>query len=50
MIDIKQLEKKPETGISYFDEYKQSLINRGAAVEILDQVIEEDELPAEDKE
>lgn len=39
MIDIKQLEKKPETGISYFDEYKQSLINRGAAVEILDQVM-----------
>lgn len=39
MIDIKQLEKKPDNGPSYYDEYKQTLINRGAAVEVLDQVM-----------
>ncbi|MGZ3743116.1 MAG: serine--tRNA ligase [Pseudobdellovibrionaceae bacterium] len=40
MIDIKLLEKKAENGISYFDEYKQSLLNRGASPEILEQIIE----------
>lgn len=40
MIDIKLLEKKSENGPSYFDEYKQCLINRGANTEILNQVIE----------
>jgi seryl-tRNA synthetase len=39
MIDIKLLEKKPENGPSYYDEYKQSLINRGASTEALDQVM-----------
>lgn len=40
MIDIKLLEKKSENGPSYFDEYKNGLINRGASVEILDQIME----------
>lgn len=41
MIDIKLLEKKPEAGAgNYFDEYKQSLINRGAGTEILDTILE----------
>lgn len=39
MIDIKLLEKKSEGGPSYFDEYKQTLINRGASTESLDQVM-----------
>lgn len=39
MIDIKLLEKKAENGTSYFDEYKQGLINRGATTDILDQVM-----------
>ncbi len=39
MIDIKLLEKKAENGTSYYDEYKQSLINRGASTEALDQVM-----------
>lgn len=39
MIDMKLLEKKIETGPSYFDEYRQSLISRGAPVELLDQVM-----------
>lgn len=39
MIDIKLLEKKPESGPSYYDEYKQSLINRGASTEALDHVM-----------
>jgi seryl-tRNA synthetase len=40
MIDIKLLEKKNENGPSYFDDYKQSLLNRGASTEILDQIVE----------
>lgn len=40
MIDLKLLEKKPETGMSFFDEYKQCLINRGADTLGLDKVIE----------
>jgi seryl-tRNA synthetase len=40
MIDIKLLEKKGENGTGYYDEYKQSLLNRGASSEILDQVME----------
>lgn len=39
MIDIKLLEKKAENGLSYFDEYKQTLIHRGASTEPLDQVM-----------
>jgi len=40
MIDIKLLEKKAENGASYFDEYKQSLLNRGASTEILEKIVE----------
>jgi seryl-tRNA synthetase len=40
MIDIKLLEKKEESGLSYYDEYKQSLINRGASTEILAEILE----------
>jgi seryl-tRNA synthetase len=40
MIDIKLLEKKAENGPSYFDEYKQSLLNRGASTEVLEQIVE----------
>ncbi len=40
MIDIKLLEKKPETGLSYYDDYKQNLINRGATTDVLDQVMD----------
>src|SRR5437868_1092617 len=40
MIDIKLLEKKAENGASYFDEYKQSLLNRGASTEVLEQIVE----------
>ncbi len=39
MIDLKLLEKKPENGNSYFDDYKQGLINRGAKTDTLDQVM-----------
>lgn len=39
MIDIKLLEKKAENGTSYYDEYKQGLINRGASSDILDTVM-----------
>lgn len=39
MIDIKLLEKKAEGGPSYYDEYKQTLVNRGASTEALDQVM-----------
>lgn len=39
MIDIKLLEKKSDLAPSYYDEYKQSLINRGASTEVLDQVM-----------
>lgn len=40
MIDIKLLEKKAEDGISYFDEYKAGLINRGASTEVLEHIME----------
>ena len=39
MIDLKQLEKKAESGPSYYEEYRQSLINRGGQVETLDAVM-----------
>ncbi len=39
MIDIKLLEKKAENGTSYYDDYKQGLINRGASTEILEQIM-----------
>jgi seryl-tRNA synthetase len=39
MIDLKSLEKKAEQGTSYYDEYRQSLLNRGATTEVLDQVM-----------
>ncbi len=40
MIDIKLLEKKAENGTSFYDEYKQGLINRGASTEVLEQIME----------
>lgn len=40
MIDIKLLEKKAENGTSYYDEYKQALINRGGTSEILEQIMD----------
>ncbi|MEN0057475.1 MAG: serine--tRNA ligase [Bdellovibrio sp.] len=40
MIDIKLLEKKSDNGTSYFDEYRQGLINRGAATDILEKIVE----------
>lgn len=40
MIDVKLLEKKADSGPSYFDEYRQGLLNRGASTEILDQILE----------
>lgn len=40
MIDIKLLEKKAENGTSYYDEYKQGLVNRGASTDVLDQIME----------
>lgn len=39
MIDLKLLEKKPENGISYYDEYRQGLVNRGANTALLDQIM-----------
>lgn len=40
MIDIKLLEKKAEYGTSFYDEYKQGLINRGASTDILDTIMD----------
>ena len=40
MIDIKLLEKKAENGNSFYDEYKQGLINRGASTDILDTIMD----------
>ncbi|MFS4458994.1 serine--tRNA ligase [Bdellovibrio sp. HCB2-146] len=41
MIDIKLLEKKAENGQpSYYDEYKQALINRGASTDILENIMD----------
>lgn len=39
MIDIKLLERKAEQGPSYYDEYRQGLINRGASTDVLDQIM-----------
>jgi seryl-tRNA synthetase len=39
VIDLKQLERKPENGKSYFDDYKQGLIDRGASLEALDKIM-----------
>lgn len=40
MIDIKLLEKKNDSGNSYYDEYKTALANRGASSEVLEQLME----------
>lgn len=40
MIDVKLLEKKGDSGPSYFDAYKQSLLDRGSSMEVLEQIIE----------
>jgi seryl-tRNA synthetase len=39
MIDVKLLEKKGDGG-SYYEEYRQSLVNRGASTDILDQIVD----------
>lgn len=39
MIDLKLLEKKNEGGKAYYDEYKESLIHRGASTATLEQII-----------
>lgn len=39
MIDLKLLEKKAENGTSYFEDYKQGLINRGASLEVLEKIM-----------
>lgn len=39
MIDLKLLEKKAENGLSYFDDYKQGLLNRGASLEALEKIM-----------
>lgn len=40
MIDLKLLEKKAETGKSYFDDYKQGLLDRGASLETLEKIMQ----------
>lgn len=40
MIDLKLLEKKPDDGISYYEEFKQGLLNRGASVQPLEEIFE----------
>ena len=40
MIDIKLLEKKSDDGKSYFDEYKQGLLNRGAKTTDLENIMQ----------
>ena len=40
MIDVKLLEKKAESGLSYYDEYKACLRNRGADDSIVDHLLE----------
>jgi seryl-tRNA synthetase len=40
VIDLKLLEKKPEAGKSYYDDYKQSLLNRGASLETLEKIMQ----------
>lgn len=39
MIDLKLLERKSDGGPSYYEEYRQSLANRGGALETLDEVM-----------
>ena len=39
MIDLKLLEKKAENGASYYDDYKQALLNRGASLETLEKIM-----------
>jgi seryl-tRNA synthetase len=39
VIDLKMLERKPENGKSYYDDYKQGLINRGASTDILEKIM-----------
>lgn len=39
MIDLKMLEKKEEDGKSYYADYKQGLINRGASTEVLEKIM-----------
>lgn len=39
MIDIKLLEKKEENGYSFYEDYKKTLINRGASLENLELVM-----------
>ena len=40
MIDLKLLEKKEEDGKSYFADYKQGLINRGASTDVLEKIMQ----------
>ncbi len=40
MIDLKLLEKKADSGNNYYDEYKQSLIHRGANTAVLEQIVQ----------
>jgi seryl-tRNA synthetase len=40
MIDVKLLEKKNESGPSFYEEYRQSLLNRSASTDVLEQVID----------
>lgn len=40
MIDLKLLEKKSESETSYFDEYRQGLIHRGASLETLEKIMQ----------
>jgi len=40
VIDLKLLEKKAENGKSYFDDYKQGLVNRGASLETLEKIMQ----------
>ena len=39
MIDLKLLEKRAESGKSFYDDYKQGLINRGANTSTLEQIL-----------
>ena len=39
MIDLKLLERKAENGTSYFEDYRQGLVNRGVSVEILEKIM-----------
>jgi len=39
MIDIKDLEGRGERGPNFFEEYKRTLINRGANLQVLDQIL-----------